>query len=272
MAFGGRWNLWGFGGSSAVQFEFTQMASQFHACREAALGPSVSLAHIAVLDSETTWARTGRPAVTPATRAAKALGEAGYFTDLVNEKTLRQNLTPYRAVVLPAARSSRPRRWDGSRPLRRRAGSCWHSALLCAATAKRTNARQGDAWTGAEPPGRTTQCAGHRQAPVDMSGLWQVEPTGAAVLERFADGTPALTMQQIGTGRVGFLASNQLPYPDDGLFAGLLRRLGLGPSFQVLDAPADMATLALCGARPADHPACHRPQHPQGRASAQLRV
>ena len=165
MAFGGRWNLWGFGGSSAVQFEFTQMASQFHAFREAALGPSVSLAHIAVLDSETTWAARGA-LLTPATRAAKALGEAGYFTDLVNEKTLRQNLTPYRAVVLPDCTFVEAETLDGSRSLRRKAGSCWHSALSARRRRSGRNARQRDARTGAEPPGRATQHAGHRQASV----------------------------------------------------------------------------------------------------------
>jgi hypothetical protein len=250
MAFGGRWNLWGFGGSSAVQFEFTQMASQFHACREAALGPSVSLAHIAVLDSETTWARTGRPAVTPATRVAKALGEAGYCTDLVNEKTLRQNLTPYRAVVLPGCAFVEAETLGWLKAFAENGGM-----VLALGSALRGDGEADDARVR-ELLGLARSLRGEQRSalaigrrPSDMSGLWQVEPTGAAVLERFADGTPALTMQQIGTGRVGFLASNQLPYPDDGLFAGLLRRLGLGPSFQVLDAPADMATLCTLRAR-----------------------
>lgn len=242
IASGGIWCLWAFGGDQVppAGVEIARHAAEFAQDRTDALGSSVSLAHVAVLDSETSWA-AGAPADinSPAHDLARALAETHYFTDLINETTFRQHLTPYRVVFLPGCRQLAPetlvalRAWTEDGGLLLAVG-----AALYGPDAEDAGA----AWLGLsrEPrSGRQALVLGRGRA--SLGDLWTVRPGTARVVATFADGTPALASQPCGKGTVAYLASGDWRYPDDALGAALLAKLGYGPSYQIVDAPADAA-------------------------------
>lgn len=236
MAAGGVWFLWGFAGDvPEFGVRTTRAAAEFLRDREAALGPSVSLAHVAVLDSETAMAAGGPTGIDgPAHSIARALAESCYLTDLVNEATWLAHATPYRVLVLPGCRQVAPAVATDVRRFVADGGIL----LVCG----------GALLGGAAGPDEIADLLGGERKPADraqrrllrlgrerqhLGGLYDLTPAGAEVTARFEDGTPAVARHPVGRGLVGYFASDELRYPDDALYADVLRRIGVGPSYTV---------------------------------------
>lgn len=237
LAHGGRWFGWTFGGDlPPAAVDMTRRMGQFVKDRAAALGPSVSLAQVAVLDPETSWLKAGRPRETmAATAAAQCLMEARYFTDIVNEQTLRAGLTPYRLVVLPGGSELAPETVAWLESFARGGGG----VLVCgdglhggAKAESETGLKLlGLKRTGRQANGPAALRAGEQRHWV--LGSWDVEPAGAKTMLSFEDGRPGLLVNQIGEGKVAYLASDQVLYPEDEAFLAALAALGHGPSYAV---------------------------------------
>jgi hypothetical protein len=242
IAHGGQWFAWTVGGDLPPSaLEMTRRMAQFVRDRAPALGPSSSLSQVAVLDSETTWLAQDRKWDTVvAGNAARCLQEARYFTDIVNEETLRQGLAPYRVVVLPTGNALAPATLTWLEAFVRKGGVL----LAC-----------GDGLPGDDLLGlkRTARQAGKPAAlkigsqSCWMLGSWDVAPTSAKTLLSFADGRPALTVNALGEGRVAYLATDQVLYPQDEALLGAMKALGCGPSYGAV-ANAGLAPL-LCTLR-----------------------
>lgn len=249
IASGGVWCLWSIGGDTVPDagIALTRHCAAWDKDRQPALGPSVSLSQVAVLDSETSW-RAGGPTGTdaPAHSVARSLAEAHYFTDVVNEATFRRHLTPYRVVVLPDCKQVAP---ETLADLQRFA-SDGGLVVVC-----------GGALEGAGPEllglsrepreGRQPLPLGRGKA--SLGGLWSVKTTTAEVVARFGDGTPAVTRQKLGQGAVAYFATSELRYPDDAQYAAVLAKLGVGPSYRVEGAPQDAGILCTLRKRGADY-------------------
>ncbi len=253
MASGGVWCLWAFGGDRvpAAGVEIARHAAEFARDRAAALGPSVSLAHVAVLDSETTWEAGGPGGIDgPAHTVARALLEAHYFTDLVNETTFRQRLTPYRVVVLPDCRVVAPETLAALKAFAEEGGLV---LALGAALSDTSQEPQAAALLGLTRRARTDrQVVQLGRGRCCLGNLWEVTDQTAETIATFADGTPALTSHKLGKGTVAYFASGETAYPDDALYAGALAALGAGPSYRVVDAPADAAIVCTLRRRGED--------------------
>ncbi|MCE5239528.1 alpha-L-fucosidase [bacterium] len=242
MAHGGQWFAWTVGGDlppSAI--EMTRRMAQFVRDRAPALGPSTSLSQVAVLDSETTWLAQGRKwDTTVAGNAARCLQEARYFTDIVNEETLRQGLAPYRVVVLPMGNALAPETMQWLEAFVRQGG-----VLLVCGDGLRDDGLLGLKRTARQANKPAAIRIGDRSC--WMLGSWDVTPGTAQTLLSFADGRPALTVHTLGQGKVAYLATDQVLYPQDEALLGALKALGCGPSYGAV-ANAGLAPL-LCTLR-----------------------
>lgn len=256
MASGGVWCLWAFGGESvpAAGVEIARHAAEFARERDAALGPSVSLAQVAVLDSETTWEAGDRARAIdgPAHTIARALLEAHYFTDIVNEVTFRQRLTPYRVVVLPDCRSIAPETLSVLKAFAEEGGLVLAVGAALRGTGENEPADSGEflGLTRRAKSGRQVLRLGRGRNV--LGDLWEVNTDTAGTIAVFADGTPALTIREQGRGKVAYFASGEMYYPDDALYADVLAALGYGPSYRVLNAPADAAIVCTLRRRGED--------------------
>jgi len=85
-----------------------------------------------------------------------------------------------------------------------------------------------------------------------LGDLWEVAAGTARTVAAFNDGSPALTVRDLGKGRAAYLASGEMCYPDDALYADALAALGYGPSYRVLNAPADAAIVCTLRRRGVD--------------------
>ena len=228
MAYGGNWFAWTFGGDvPPAGVEQARRMAQFVRDRQPALGPSRSLSQVAVLDSETTWWAQGRPRSCPAVEnAARTLQEAHYFTDVVNEETLRAALVPYKVVVVPAGKLLAPETVKWLEEFVRGGGKL----IAC------SDALPDDRLLGLTRKERTAN------KPVALKlgdqrawtvGWWNVELTSAKALLSFEDGRPALTLNPLGAGQVAYLAADQVLYPQEALLPAALKALGCGPSYVV---------------------------------------
>ena len=242
MAYGGNWFAWTVGGDLPPSaLAMTRAMAQFVRDRAPALGPSKSLSQVAVLDSETTWVAQGRKWDTViAGNTARCLQEARYFTDLVNETTLRQGLAPYRVVVLPTGNALAPETMAWLEAFVRKGG-----VLLVCSDGLPNDELLGVKRTGRQAGKPAAIKIGGRSC--WMLGSWDIAPTTAKPLLSFADGRPALTVNPLGEGRVAYLATDQVLYPQDEALLGALKALGCGPSYGAV-ANAGLAPL-LCTLR-----------------------
>ena len=229
VASGGVWFAWTFGGGEvpAVGIETTRLMADFVRDRAPALGESASLSDVAVLDSETSWRQEGTFRTTDqVSEVARCLQESDYCTDIVNEQTLLQRLTPYRVVVVPGHEALAP---ETAEELGRLAAEGAVVLLMGAAMADGGEELAGISREG-EPaggPGKLS-CAGTEHYVTQRCAL---QAPGAEIVLRFSDGQPAVTRRPLGKGAVAYLAAAGLPYPDDGLLGTVLRALGAGPSY-----------------------------------------
>ncbi len=221
MASGGVWFAWTFAGHLPPQgVQVTRLMGHFAQDRKPAIGPSVSLAHAAVLDSETAWRQGGETGMDgPAVSAARCLQEARYFTDIVNEETFRARLTPYQVVVVPSQRALAPETLEQLRRFVEEGGLL----VLTGQSPSFVELKR------SEETGKPTTLELDKRYVI--MGSWTVEPGGAQVLAQFKDGRPALISRPAGKGTVAYLAAARVGYPDQGLMAAVLRKLGRGPSY-----------------------------------------
>jgi hypothetical protein len=259
MAHGGIWFLWPFGGDlPPYGVAAARDLARYARDRQAALGPSESLAQVAVLDSETTWRADGEPANAPrAADVARALAEAHYLTDVVNEQTWRAAADRYAVVLVPEHRLVAPETLAALHDFAAGGGT-----LLLTGAALRGDALRGDALRGdGDEPAPVAALLGVTRTPPPGPGLalltigqqhfalgdaWRLAPAEAQVRLKFNDGRPALVSRAVGRGTVALLAGTPRQYPDDGLLAAVLRALGRGPSYHLTGA-GDAAL--LCTAR-----------------------
>lgn len=227
MAYGGNWFAWTFGGDvpPAGVDQARHMAESVRD-RQPALGPSQSLSQVAVLDSETTWWATGRQRSPSVENAARTLQEAHYFTDIVNEKTLRAGLVPYRVVVVPAGNMMAPETMKWLDGFVHTGGKL----IVC------SDGLPDDQMLGLKRKARTAD------KPVALKigdqrawtvGSWDVELGTAKALLNFDDGRPAVTLNALGAGQVAYLATDQVLYPQDAMLPAALRALDCGASYVV---------------------------------------
>lgn len=237
MAHGGNWFLWSFADRMLpAGVDVTRTCAEYLRDRQAALGPTESLARVAVLDSETNLAPGGD--YQPGNRVhslARALAEAAYCTDLVNEQTFRAHARRYAVLLVPEHPALAPETVSALRDFVTGGGT----VLLTggALRGKAAEAAETGQWLGLvrTPPADNKPSlltlAGQKHF---LSGVWQIAPGNAKVLASFAGGQPALTANRVGAGTVAYLAaSGGLGYPDDGLMGQILRLLGRGPSYTV---------------------------------------
>jgi hypothetical protein len=254
MAAGGVWFVWGVNGVQIPSYgiDVIRFCAQFARDRQAALGPSLSLSQVAVVDSETSWRNGGESGIGGRVhRIARSLAEAHYLTDIVNEQTLREASDRYAVVIVPEHRSVAPETLATLRTMVERGG-----LLLLAGAALRGQ--------GEEPADvaellglKRTAPAGIRPARLTLNqqkyhlvDAWEVTPGQAKVVAADADGRPILCVHPVGKGTVGYLASSELRYPDGELMAGVLRALGRGPSYQVSGGGRDAAVLCSLRGKP----------------------
>lgn len=252
IAAGGNWFVWGFGGGPVppCYVEDSRHCAEFVHDRESALGPTVSLSQVAVLDSETSWYRGGDCGMgCRVDRLARALQESHYLTDIVNELTYREHLTPYKVVIVPDFRYLAPETLSDLVDFVEEGG-----LLVLTGAALRPEGEGDDAQAlsllgldRSEPCGGDIAqlCLGGQEYP--LTGIWGVVPESAEVCARFTDGRPALTCNRLGQGTVAYLATSDLRYPDDGFMARVLRLAGAGPSYSVHGAPEPPLVCSLRG-------------------------
>jgi len=250
MGAGGVWFVWSFNGSEVPSYgvDLTRYCAQYVRDRQAALGPSVSLSQVAVLDSETAWRAGGESGMGGRVHnAARSLAEAHYLTDIVNEQTFREASHRYAVVIVPEHRTVAAETLTALRAFVDRGG-----LLLLAGGALRGEGEESPTvgeLLGARrtPPGdkRPVRLVIGRQRWPAIE-VWGLEPATAKVLARSTDGRPILCTHQVGRGAVAYLATSSLRYPDQGLAAAVLATLGRGPSYQV--SGADQAAV-LCTLR-----------------------
>ena len=239
LSAGGQWFVWGFAGGQVPPYgvEIARHCAQFACDRESALGSSVSLAQVAVLDSETTWKRgAGEPGADSRVGCvARDLQDCQYLTDIVNEETLRAHVARYKVVVAPESRFLAAETVAALTKFARDGG-----LVVLTGAALRGEGTPESAEVAALLGLTRTDPKPNAPATLDLGGekqivmnAWGVTPTTAEVLVRFADGSPALTRNKLGAGSVAYLATSDVHYPDDGMLALALRKLGVGPSYTV---------------------------------------
>lgn len=237
LAHGGVWFIWSFGGSRIPPsgIDITRQCAQWVRDRQPALGPTSSLAAVAVLDSETAWRQGGRTGMDgPAHCAALNLAEGARPADLLNEATLRGNLARYRAVVVPEQLALAPETLalltrfaeGGGRVLF--TGAALRGTGDESATASELLGLKRAQPAGEQPPA-VLSIGGRKH---HLRGAPVITPTTAKVLLSFTDGRPALCARPLGQGTVAYLAG-EAGYPDDGLLAAVLTTLGVGPAYRV---------------------------------------
>jgi len=254
MGAGGNWFLWGFDGDQIPTngVQLVRSCAQYIRARQPALGPSESLASIAVLDSETAWQAGGESGVDSRVhRLARNLAEARYLTDIVNEQTFGETGDRYAVVIVPEHRSVAPETFARLRAFVEKGG-----ALVLSGAALRG--------TGDEPPAVASLLGLTRTPPAEerparltlgkqswvVTGVWQSKPDTAKVALAATDGRPLACVQSIGKGRVVYLASGDVRYPDDGLMAAVLGAVGRGPSYRVECAGNNAAVLCSLRRKP----------------------
>jgi len=253
MSAGGVWFLWSFNGTEVPPegVAVTRSCAQFIRDRQAALGPSESLAPVAVLDSETAWRAGGEAGLGGRVHdIARNLAEARYQTDIVNEQTFRETQARYAVVIVPAHREVAPATLPALQAFAARGG-----LLVLAGAALRG--------AGDEPPAVASLLGLSRTPPAEnhparltlgkrnwaLAGVWTVQPQAARVIASAADGRPLLCARSFGRGTVAYLATADARYPDSGLLAAVLGALGRGPSYR-LEGPRDAAVQCALRRRP----------------------
>ena len=254
MGAGGVWFLWSFNGDQvpAGGVDLTRACAHYIRARQPALGPSESLASIAVLDSETAWQAGGESGVDSRVhRLARNLAEARYLTDIVNEQTFGETSNRYAVVIVPEHRSVAPETFARLRAFIEKGGMLVLSGA----------ALQG---AGDEPPAMASLLGLTRTPPTEerparltlgqrkwtLTGVWQTQPTTAKVTLTAADGRPLACSQTVGKGHVVYLASSDVRYPDDGLMAAVLSAVGRGPSYRVEGVGNEAAVLCSLRRKP----------------------
>lgn len=269
MARGGVWFAWTFATTITPSgIETTRAMAHFAEDRKPAIGPSLSLSQVAVLDSETSLKHGGESGIDSQTcSVARDLLEARYLTDIVNEETYRAHLTPYHVVILPAQRYIAPETLAELKRFAEDGGLLVVTGPSLLGEGDQEPA-EGASLLGIKRSGEEAK----KPMSLDLGrkyfvmGARAVETTDAEVLAQFTDGRPALTRRAVGTGAVAYLNVGRLLYPDDGLMGAVLRKLGAGPSYTAnSDAPVlctlrgkpGMVVLHLCdlGARVNGSPA-----------------
>lgn len=253
MSAGGVWSLWSFNGTQVPPdgIAVTRFCAQFIRDRQAALGPSESLASVAVLDSETAWHAGGEAGLRGRVHdIARDLAEAHYQTDIVNEQTFRETQARYAVVIVPAHREVAAETFAQLQSFAERGG-----LLVLAGLALRGE--------GDEPPAVASLLGLTRAQPADarparltlgkrswaLTGVWNVQPKAARVIAAAADGRPLVCARSAGHGAVAYLATADARYPDSGLMAAVLGALGRGPSYRI-EGPRDAAVQCALRRKP----------------------
>ena len=238
LACGGPWFLW-VPGSSIVRKAAQDRAkacAEFAVARRAALGPTASLAQVAVLLSETSWHRQhvqgkqGAYGTAAPEHLALALQDTGLAVDIVNEAILRSHANRYRIVVVANQQRVATATLSTLQSFVEAGGM-----LVLAGSALIENSDEpGVAQCAAtrELRGRRTARLGDGRLP--FPSAWAAPGRKDDVRAAFDDGTPLLVTRAMGRGTVARLAAATLPYPDDeGLAVWLLHTLGVGPSVAI---------------------------------------
>jgi hypothetical protein len=240
IAAGGNWFIWGFSGGEVPPFgvEMARHCAQFVRDREKALGPSVSLSQVAVLDSETSFYRgqTDPGADSRVGNIARNLQESHYLTDIVNEETWRGHELRYRVVVIPEHRWLAPVTVAALKRFAEGGGTVLLSGAAMRGDDGTPESDEVKSLAGISRAGASTAgpCALELGGDTQMlSNAWKVQAAGAETLAQFTNGDSALTRNALGKGAVAYLATSDFRYPDDGALARVLRRLGVGPSYTV---------------------------------------
>lgn len=254
MSAGGVWFLWSFNGTQVPPdgVALTRFCAHFIRDREAALGPSESLASVAVLDSETAWRDSGDSGTgSRVHNIARNLAEAHYQTDIVNEQTFRTAQARYAVVIVPVHHDVAPETLAHLQAFVKRGG-----LLLLTGPALRGEGEEPSAVapllgltrtpSAEERPARLT--LGKRKWAV--TGVWTVQPKTARVIAAASDGRPLICAQTVGRGTVAYLATADARYPDDGLMSAVLGALGRGPSYQVESGGQNAAVLCTLRRKP----------------------
>ena len=254
LAHGGRWCLWPFAAEVPPSgIEMARFAAEFARDRAALTGASVSLAQVAVLDSETALAHgylagmDGLPHL-----LARTLAEAGFCTDLVNEATWRRHEAPYEVVVVAGYPVLSSETLADLESFAGKGGTVLViGRALYPATGAESAAISALLGLSRQPLASTASTAtatvnGRRYT---WARQWSAELTTAKPRLAYADGAAALTARPVGQGQVACLLSDDIGYPDSSFLADLLATLGKGPSYTLQGTPdaAVLCTLRRLG-------------------------
>jgi len=248
LAHGGRWCLWAFGGGDLppAGFDVARLAAEFAQQRQSLTGPSVSLAQVAVLDSETALAAGYAAGMNSAAQqVARTLAQAGFCTDLVNEVTWRQHAAPYEVVVVAGYAAVAPETLLDLRRFAEGGGTVLvlGNALRSGEAAESVEvaallglARRG----GRAPKASSVVLNSHRHG---LERPWLADLREAKAVALAGDGNALLTARPLGQGQVACLLADGITYPEVTVFTDVLAALGKGPSYR-LQNPGDAAVLA----------------------------
>ncbi|MCY2987235.1 MAG: beta-galactosidase trimerization domain-containing protein [Planctomycetota bacterium] len=241
MSSGSSWFLW-VNQLAPEQFAHLRTCCGLVDARREALGRTHSLNPVAVLLSETSWEHgltspeTGYFDSGTPRNLAFALQDAHYGVDVVNEQTLREQISHWRMVVLANQRQISPETIAVLKQYVEQGGT-----LVVTDGSLRSGEQDspetvellGVSRTGWKDQGRQALDIGGQVVPVRVR--WKMEPRGAEVVARLAGREePVVTVRPLGKGRVAYLASASFPYPDeDGMVQWLMKKLGLGPMLAV---------------------------------------
>jgi hypothetical protein len=243
LACGGAWFLWS-PGSAIVQPQIQERArlcADFAQVRREVLGRTQSMSQIAVLLSETSWARTrmlgDSDAYAPesAEHVALALQDWRYCVDMPNEEILEQRLDAYRTVIVAGQRALSPGLLEKLRAYAAGGGQ----VLLLGGAAAGPGSPPEDIAAGLTGVARTEYVdesvrVQHAGGWLHAPGYWRLNPSESEVLLRFPNGDPLLTRRSVGEGWIAVCALNSVSYPDpNGGMFWLMRALGIGPSVVV---------------------------------------
>jgi hypothetical protein len=251
MASGGVWFLWPFGPAvTTYGIDTTRSLIAYLRDRQPAIGPSESCAQVAVLDSETSFAQGGESGILSAAhQVARSLAESGYLTDVVNEQTFGESAARYAVVVVPGHRFLAPSTVAALRALATRGGLVLFTAgSLAGDEGNRGNVAQLLGLKQLPAPAKEPAAALLNGRRFHWMNVERLEPGTAKIVLKTVDGRPLITTKAVGQGAIAYLGATCPRYPDEGQTAGLLKLLGRGPSYQVVNCEA--AVLCMVRRRP----------------------
>jgi hypothetical protein len=244
MASGSAWAVWGSRNviDNRSLHDKVKTAALFVRDRSGALGKSLSRNPIAFMTSETSWERqhidgkNGYWNKDAVLNGSRALQDARFGVDIINENILNLKRGFYRAVVISdGQRELLPRTVESLKAFVEAGGTLlvMGSGLLdCPGKESDIGSLLGLERAGTAGGNNSLNMGGKTAS---FGSVWNVKNGSARVLAAYGNGKPFLTRHAVGKGAVAYVsAAETVPYPDNnGVFAWIMERLDVNPKVRV---------------------------------------